>query len=669
MATDFFERQDAARRSTKFLVVMFALGVLGIVGTTMAVAWAAVRETRPPITAEAPPGYAAGAAGSGELSEEVAFPLTAGVGALLLIGGGSLFKVAQLRGGGHVVAENLGGRRVFPDTTDPVERRVLNVVEEMALASGVPVPPVFLLSDEEGINAFAAGYSPSDAVVAVTRGTAEQLSRDELQGVIAHEFSHILNGDMRLSIRLIGVLHGILLIGLIGRILLRLASNSRGVRSSRSKGGNAALYMALIGLALLILGYLGTLIGNLIKAAVSRQREFLADASAVQFTRNPTGLAGALKRIGAAVVGSRLKAANASEASHMYFAEGVWEGITGLTATHPPLKERIRRLDPQWDGTFAVEPLTPAQFSKGTKLAAGLVGAEATTEAEPETVPLRVVAHAADQVGDPTEQHRRYAAMLVQSLPEAVQQSVREPYGARAVLFGLLLDRDPEIRENQLSTLRELATSDVFELTQKLMPELDALDVRARLPLVDLALPALRAMSPSQYRDFLNCFKKLVAADDRLGLFEWTLYRVVLRHLRPQFEKTAAPRLVRQGLERTGPQCSTLLSTLAHADNRRAEAPAAFARGATKLPGVSVQLLDPAECGLDPLSRALDDLARVADKKRRHIVDACAACICADREVTVAEAELLRGVCDMLDCPMPPLLPGGPAAVPDGAVA
>jgi Zn-dependent protease with chaperone function len=603
----------------------------------------------------------------GQLPEDVAFALMAGAGSLLLIGGGSLFKVAQLSGGGHVVAENLGGRRIFPDTTDPVERRVLNVVEEMALASGVPVPPVFLLADEEGINAFAAGYSPSDAVVAVTRGTAEQLSRDELQGVIAHEFSHILNGDMRLSIRLIGVLHGILLIGLIGRIMLRLASNSRG--SSRSKGGNAALYMVLVGLALLILGYLGTLIGNLIKAAVSRQREFLADASAVQFTRNPTGLAGALKRIGAAVTGSRLKAANASEASHMYFAKGVWEGITGLTATHPPLKERIRRLDPQWDGTFAVEPVTPAQFSKGSKLAAGLVGAEAAIEEEPKIVPLAVVSHAADQVGDPTERHRRYAAALVDSLPEAVRQSVREPYGARAVLFGLLLDRNAEIRDNQLTTLREQATADVFELTQKLIPDLDALDVRARLPLVDLALPSLRAMSPSQYRDFLNCFKKIVAADDRLGLFEWTLYRVLLRHLRPQFEKTAAPRPARYGLERMGPQCSILLATLAHADNRRAEAPAAFARGAAKLPGVEVRLLDSAECGLEPLSRALDDLAHVADKKRRHVVDACAACICADREVTVAEAELLRGVCDMLDCPMPPLLPGGPAAFPDGAVA
>jgi Zn-dependent protease with chaperone function len=657
MATDFFERQDAARRSTKWLVGMFLLGAIGIVGATAAVGVIAAEAARDR-THES----GASMTSLGVTEESIALGIMAGLASLVLIIGGSTYKVAALSGGGNVVAEGLGGRRVFPDTTDPVERRLLNVVEEMALASGVPVPPVFLLSEEEGINAFAAGYSPSDAVVAVTRGTAERLSRDELQGVVAHEFSHILNGDMRLNIRLIGILHGILLIGLIGRILLRLASNS-GSRSGKD-GKGAAAYIGLIGVALMVLGYVGTLVGNLIKAAVSRQREFLADASAVQFTRNPGGLAGALKRIGAAITGSSLKAPNAAEASHMFFAQGVWEGFTGLTATHPPLEDRIRRLDPQWDGTYPAEPVTPAQFSKGRGRGAALVGEPATAamsgEDSSEFVPVTVVAHAADQVGDPSEAHRSYAAALVASLLVPVLQAVHEPYGARAVLYGLLLDRKPEIRERQLSRLEQLATADMPALTQKLLPYLDLLDVRARLPLVDLALPSLRAMSPTQYRQFMSCFKELVAADNRLGLFEWTLYRIVLRHLRPQFENTAAPPTAYYGLQRMGPQCSVLLSTLAHADNRRGDAPAAFARGAAKLPGVKVSLLAPEQCGLEALSRSLDDLARVADKKRRHLVDACAACICADREVTVAEAELLRGVCDMLNCPMPPLLPGGP---------
>jgi Zn-dependent protease with chaperone function/uncharacterized tellurite resistance protein B-like protein len=694
MATDFFERQDQARRSTKWLVILFVLGVIGIVGATMGVVWVAVEGLQHREALE-----------DGDLNalldeplyqspEELALPAGAGGAALLLIIGGSLFKVAQLSGGGHVVAESLQGRRVHTDTTDAVERRLLNVVEEMALASGVPVPPVFLLDREPSINAFAAGYSPSDAVVAVTRGTAENLSRDELQGVVAHEFSHILNGDMRLNIRLIGVLHGILLLGLIGRIMFRMAANSGGSRSSRDSKGNSAIYFLLIGLAVMALGFLGTLMGNIIKAALSRQREYLADASAVQFTRNPTGLAGALKRIGSAVTGSKLQAANASEASHLFFAQGVWEGLTSLTATHPPLPARIKRLEPQWDGSYILPPVTPATFNNpGPRAAAvpipglaagGIAGAAAALAtaaavtdangtaaggAPAEVVPVAVVAKAADQVGDPQEAHRKYAAALVDSLPPLVRDSVHETYGARAVVFGLLADKDREIRSKQLKRLRELATPDIVDLTNKLLPYIDLLDVRARLPLVDMALPSLRAMSPSQYKEFLACFKELVAADNRLGLFEWTLYRVLLRNLTPQFEKTAAPRIAYYGLQQMGPQCSVLLSTLAYADNRVDEAPKALARGAEKLPGLAVKLLTPAECGLDQLSKALDDLSRVADKKRRPLVAACAAVICADREVTVAEAELLRGVCDMLDCPMPPLLPGGPATFAHDSVA
>jgi Zn-dependent protease with chaperone function len=668
MATDFYQRQDDARRTTTWLMATFVAAITTVTVGTMAVAWVAVRQGQ---------GYVDQR--TGQFREDVAYfaspeettvPLGAGGITLALISGGTLFKVAQLRGGGHVVAESLNGRRVYPDTTDPVERRLLNVVEEMALASGVPVPPVFMLDDEPGINAFAAGYSPSDAVVAVTRGCAEQLKRDELQGVVAHEFSHILNGDMRINIRMIGLLFGLLLIGLMGRMIVRSMMHSGSSRrSSRNSkdSGNSALYFLAIGAALMVLGYLGTLIGNLIKAAVSRQREYLADASAVQFTRNPDGLAGALKRIGGAVFGSKLQAANAAEASHMYFAKGVFEGFTGLTATHPPLEERIRRLDPAWDGAFPAAPAEPAGIAELGDEAAGLVGGTREGRgARSNVLPVAVVKRAAEQVGDPTERHREYAAALVESLSPLVRQSAREPYGSRAVLLALLTDRKPTVREQQIAKLQELAPADLVELTLKLLPEIDALDVRARLPLVDLSLPALRAMSKPQYDQFLECFKALVAADNRLGLFEWTLYRVLLRHLRPQFEKTAAPKAAYYGFQKLARECSLLLSTLAHADNRRADAAdikAAFAKGAERLPNVAVQLFPPEACGLNELSGALDELSRVAEKQLHHLVAACAAVICADREVTVAEAELLRGVCDMLDCPMPPLLPGGPADV------
>src|SRR3954470_11994807 len=361
MATDFFQRQSDARRNTKWLVVMFALAVIGIVGTTMFATALATTVAQGQRTFQ------------GRRLDRRSFPwqptVMSGVAALGLIAGGSLFKIAQLSGGGTVVAERLGGRRVYPNSTDSTERRLLNVVEEMALASGVPVPAVFLLSEEMGINAFAAGHTPSDCVIGVTRGCAQQLTRDQLQGVVAHEFSHILNGDMRLDLRLMGVLYGILLMGLTGRELLRWGAFSGG-RSSDSRRDNSGLYLLAIGLTFMVVGFLGMLFGNLIKAAVSRQREFLADASAVQFTRNPEGIAGALKRIGAAVFGSKLISPRAAEASHMYFAEGV----ASLFATHPPLDVRIRAIDPDWDGKYPPALPTDAVVGVESEGAEGFIG-------------------------------------------------------------------------------------------------------------------------------------------------------------------------------------------------------------------------------------------------------------------------------------------------------
>jgi len=646
MATDFFQRQSNARRSTKWLVGMFTIAVVAIVGAITVVALIATHQLNQNRAFQQAAGLS-----SGNALDEWQIPLAAGLGSLALILLGSLYKVTQLRGGGTTVAENVGGRRVAPNTTDPVERRLVNVVEEMALASGVPVPPVYLLADEQGINAFAAGYSPSDAVVAVTRGTAEQLSRDELQGVIAHEFSHILNGDMRLNIRLIGVLHGILLLGLIGHFLLRSGFYSGHRRSSKENSGGS--YLVLIGIVLTILGFVGSLCGNLIKAALSRQREYLADASAVQFTRNPAGIAGALKRIGAAVTGSRLAHSNASEMSHMYFSQGVWEGFSGLMATHPPLPKRILALDPQWSGKFPAVPKTPLALAEIAG-AAGLVGASSAID----EVPVEVVENAADQVGNPTEIHRQYAHELVRALPSIVVEAVHEPYGARAVIFALLLDQEPAIRAVQMQALAGTTTPDIVTLTDQLAPIVNKLDARVRLPLVDMSLPALRAMAKSQYVEFSTAFQKLVQADQRLGLFEWTLHRVLLRHLRPQFDEAAAPRIAYYGLQRLAHPCSVLLSTLAYAGNELEEARLAFDQADNHLPGVQLQLLPSGECGLGQLDEALNQLAQVAARHRERLIDACAAAICADAEVKIREAELLRGISDMLNCPMPPLLPG-----------
>jgi Zn-dependent protease with chaperone function len=580
------------------------------------------------------------------------FPILASLAAIGLIVVGSLYKTAQMAGGGTVVAERLGGRRIYPNTIDPVERRILNVVEEMALASGVPVPPVFLLNDEQGINAFAAGFSPSDAVVGITRGCAQQLSREQLQGVVAHEFSHILNGDMRLNIRLIGVLHGILLMGLVGREVLRIASFSG--RGSRRNDSGA--YLLLIGLVFMVLGFVGLFLGNLIKAAASRQREYLADASAVQFTRNPEGISGALKRIGAAVFGSKLLSPRAAEASHMYFAEG----LNSIFATHPPLHKRIKCLDPQWDGEYPPALPADAVVGLGGEAAAGFVGGDASIgevqDVYGKPVPVAVVRNAVDQVAHPTELHREYIQELLATMPQAVVDAAHDPYGARALVFATLLDENADVRAAQLRALEKATDPNVFELTLKLVPAVNQLDVRAYLPLVDMTLPALRALSPTQYQEFSKCFIQLVQADERLGLFEWALHQILLRHLRPQFEPVKDHPIRYYGLQQLGQQISTLLSTLAYASQHDDEV--AFQAGVKHLSEVPVELLPRETCGVGELDAALRELRHAAPKLRARLVDACSACICADQSVSVEEGELLRAICDMLNCPMPPLLAG-----------
>ncbi len=677
MSTNFFEQQETAKKSTTWLLVMFCLATLAIVVTVSVVVAVAVSTTN--IAADGSGGQAA----YGEPQSPWAIAVLAGVGTLLLILGGSFFKIVALRaGGGASVAESLGGVRLYPNTANASERRLLNVVEEMSIASGVPVPPVYYLKDEPGINAFAAGYSPSDAVLGITRGAVEQLTREELQGVLAHEFSHILNGDMRIGIRVMGVLYGILLMGFVGQLIFRTVAYGGRSRSSGKGGNNGVMVILLIGVALIVLGFVGTFLGNLIKAAVSRQRERLADASGVQFTRNPAGLAGALKRIGAAQAGSQLKAPNAAQASHILFAEGVWKNMSGLWSSHPPLAERIRALDPSWDGKYPA-PNSNARaiaseisslgsssggssgdsrgrsmgFPPGAPLAAGFA-AQASPRSAAGEIPLPVVDRAIEQVGKPTQAHVDYASELWPLLPDAIVSAVREPYSARAVVLALLLHQDQSIRTQQLQSLSSSLAVDVVRLVERLAPAIDKLDARVRLPLVDLALPALAALSPAQYRQFIQAFRALAAADGQLDLFEWVLSQMVIRHLQPHFEKVRPATAGRLKLERLSEPCSVVLSAVAYAGNSDSKAQKAFSTAASQLPKVTLKLLAREDAGLPQLRHALNAIAQATSPAQGALVDACAASISADGHATIEEVELLRGISDLLGCPMPPLLVG-----------
>jgi Zn-dependent protease with chaperone function len=647
---DFFESQDHARKQTGRLVALFAFAVVAIACTLYVVAVVAT-------------GYRGNDPRTGAVVMQLVWldpnlMATVALATLVLVGGGSLYKMAQLRsGGGRSVAESLGGRLLHGDSSDALERRILNVVEEMAIAAGTTVPPVYLMDREEGINAFAAGFAPTDAVVAVTRGCAETLTRDELQGVVAHEFSHILNGDMRLNIRLMGILHGILIIGILGYFVMR--SSMFAGHSRRSDRGNAGMVLLFVGVALAAIGFLGTFFGNMIKATVSRQREFLADASAVQFTRNPDGIAGALKKIGGFERGSKLESANAPEVSHAFFASGLSGALGSVFSTHPPLEQRIGRLDPSWQ---PAEGARAPRTSEAPASATAGFGGAAFSGSAPAPAPA-AVGDALRHVGSPTPAHVSYAKGLVERLPAAVVSAAHEPYSARALVYSLLVSQDASVRTRQLFELERRVESSLLAEVNALLPSVDGIDRAAKLPVIDICLPALLELTAGQYQEFAGVVPVLMAADDRLDLFEWALQRVLLTHLAPAFESKPRRSRVRfSGLRRLRPQLSALLSTLAqvHPEDP-ARVQRAFDAGAQRLAeagraGVSLLPLD--QCGLAALDEALSDLADAAPRLKRAIVLACAEAVCSDGRLTVEEGELLRAVSDALGCPMPPVLAG-----------
>ncbi len=665
MAMDFFDHQEQARRKTGLLVLMFIAAMIGIITLTylaLAIGFMFLH------------GQQGGGPGTGP-SPTLWNPmllLAVGGAVILIVACGSLFKINQLAGGGRVVAESLGGRLLDTGATDPGERKLLNVVEEMAIASGVPVPNVYVMDNEQGINAFAAGFGPDDAVIGVTRGCIDLLDRDELQGVIAHEFSHILNGDMRLNIRLIGVLFGILVIGLIGRIVLSSMRYSGGgrSRSNNKNGGGAILVILGVALALMLIGYMGFFFGGLIKSAVSRQREFLADASAVQFTRYPGGIGGALKKIGGYSFGSRVLNPRAEEVSHMFFGQGVSAALGGLGATHPPLDQRISRIEPGWDGQFPdvskPEKLAKKVLKKQAHLSRGEAKRRAigalTAMGAGAVLEQTVVSPAIQQVGQPTEAHVQRAQVLLGSIPAEVKDATHSSLGACAVIYAMLLSHEPEVRTRQMDAIREAVDAPTVTESQKMGNAIEGMDRSARLPLIDMVMPALHNLAPSQYRAFKRCVSTLIAADQRVDLFEWMLGRVLLRRLTPQFEpeKRTRRRVKYYSLKPVRDHLAVLLSTLArqgHGDRESARHAYDQAIGRLSLDPLP-ELADADACGLRQIDEALTALNTVGPREKKAVINACAVCVTADTQVTPDEAELLRAVCESLGCPMPPLLPG-----------
>ncbi|MCW4456231.1 M48 family metallopeptidase [Flavobacterium sp. MXW15] len=635
---NFFEHQARARRSSTRLVVLFALAVAGIV---VAVDLAVL--------------FFSGGWGPNSAAVMLLFTVLT----LAVIGLGSLYRVASLRGGGEAVALQLGGREVPADTRDLQLRRLRNVVEEIAIASGVPMPKLYVLEEESGINAFAAGYSPADAAIAVTRGCLERLNRDELQGVIAHEFSHILNGDMRLNIRLMGVLFGILMLSVIGRKVLQLGVGRR------SRDLSVVLVM---GVAALVIGSIGVFFGRLIKAAVSRQRELLADASAVQFTRQTAGLVGALKKIGGLSDGSTLRdEAGAEEVSHMLFGEG--RAFSRWFATHPPLPERIRLLDPsfrpeqlqQLQTRWRAAPPDGLEEDRLMGLDGGLAPA---SRAAPPPLPRHDAGMALDpaqvsaQVASPGDDDYRRASQLSGSLPEDLRVLARDREAAMPLLMALLLDADAGIAARQRGEIEARMGAGLADRSAELARRLASLHPALRLPLASLTFAALRAQPRPQLQLFLDTIDALSHADGRVSLFEYCLSRLLQVQVRAALDPSQHLHFGRRKTTGVRREFATLLAVVAQAGHPDSpmEAQRAYLAGLQRVlpqdhlpyapPAAGVLALDAVWAPLD----ALDPLAK------QVLVESVTATIGHNHRVSVAEAELLRTICGVLHCPLPAML-------------
>ncbi|WP_018971473.1 M48 family metallopeptidase [Rudaea cellulosilytica] len=651
---NFFAQQDRARAQTRRMLVLFTIAVVCIVAAVdlvVAIAFGVMGDGHR---------NAYRAAASPQTGVLVATTLVV----LAVIGCSMLYKISSLRAGGGVVARQLGATLLDPH--DPAVagnfayKRLRNVVEEIAIASGVPVPEVYVLENEPGINAFASGYTSSDAAITVTRGCLDKLTRDELQGVIAHEFSHVLNGDMRLNIRLMGVLFGILVIGIVGSKMLQW--------SGRGRDSN---WQVFLGIALLIIGSIGLFFGRLIKAGVSRQREYLADASAVQFTRQSQGIAGALKKIAGLAEGSKLETSEREEAAHMFFGDGV--GYSALFATHPPLHKRILAIDPQFDpqelvaiakawsapveavdeegAEVSISGLAPAGASRAR--ASATPGVLPPVDAAIALTPNKVVT----QVAHPGSDDYRAASAIHTTIADTLRAYAYSAERAPQVVLALALDAGADLRAKQLGLIEKYFGTATRAGIEEIAADVANLHPMQRLPLAQLAFPALRKRARGELQTFVIVLRQLIQTDGRVQLEEYCLATLVSAQVIEALDPSKTAAGGSSKLTDCATEIITVVATIArYGNDDAAEAARAFQLGMHEvLPDANARYAPP-EDFVRALDAALPKLDRLVPAGKELLVRGLTRAVGADGMVSVSEAELLRTICAALHCPLPPLL-------------
>ena len=658
---NFFEHQAQAHRESKKLLFLFTLAVIAIVlavNGTLALLWIWMK----------------GQYGTGIYTYPRGFFFTNTAVTLLFIGGGMLFEMSRLKDGGDAVARMAGGRLVQPDSRDLQERRLLNIVEEMALAAGMACPRVYVMDEEDAINAFAAGYHQNEAVVAVTRGTLTRLSRDELQGVIAHEFSHILNGDMRMNIKLIGVLFGIQMLAGFGQHMMEWGARFGGGRSRDEKGPSIQLVLFVFGAALFVIGYIGIFFGRLIKSAVSRQREFLADASAVQFTRNPDGIGGALRKIGGLTrsnqCGSRIKNPNAEQLSHMFLGAARPILLSGLFATHPPLQQRLQRLYGRNVELLDANELPPEVAVDAQSAVMGFASGAGASSAQSSTStvtlsPLGFHPEFGYQAADATKPANANNLSTVApvakptdtavNIPSEVVQAARDPKAASALVYALLLDRkDPASFQIQLSILRQ-AVPQQCALVSLLHEAVEKMAVSMRLPVLDLAMPALKLLDADQRQQLLGISARLIAADQKVSQAEFVLQTVLQRRLSPLAGRDVGVKY--QGLIQLQKETALLISLMATTEYAAELAPQAFMKAVNSMPELGLQAAQFSrrdQFDFFEVKQALDKFQQLAPLAKPFLIRLMLKA--SDLKLSADGADLLRSVCAALDAPVPDIV-------------
>ncbi|MDO5580724.1 MAG: M48 family metallopeptidase [Planctomycetia bacterium] len=688
---NFFLRQDEARKKTGLLVFLFIVAVfLTFLAVHTLIAFAVM--------------LSAGNTQQPDLLRHWLDPSLLMIdffSVSLVVFGGSLFKIASLSSlQGDGIAQSLGGRLVDRDTKDPRERRLLNIVEEMALASGIHVPNVYVLDGEEHINAFAAGFTPNTSVVSVTSGALNYLSRDELQGVVAHEFSHIINEDTRISLRLMGILFGLEMLVLIGMLLVRalyyvrFTSDSDSDSDSKGAGTMIVIFLMLLGLGLIIIGWIGMFFSNIIRAAVSRQREFLADASAVQYTRNPDGIGGALKKIGSPAIGSQIDNSNAVGAGHLFIGSVLKPGFfSSMFDSHPDLTVRIQRIDPSFDGTFpeTIDPIDPITgrsaivnqqstsqnagasknpfilqntVFKGTNLPPIVVGtatAAAVVDASASNL---------DQLGTVDEKKLVIANELLQAIPEELSSAARGRQTACDTICAILMDTDSELGnteiipfENRLQKSPVLAAQ--WKILAKTFPQesldrirhyyeiLQTLPSSIKIPIAEIAFPSLKEMEKTNYQTFRNALVELITADKKVDLFEYTLQQYLIRDLDRYYGFTKPEAVKYFKIREILPMYQNVLSYLAYAGNDDLEeVQKAFKDGCSEL-SITGPILPKEKCTSFAFGSALSELAKASPILKKQLLSSFYRCIASDGIITMKEGELIRAISATLDAPMP----------------